>query len=60
MPKTSNTNGTPFLKGHGAGNDFIVLDATSGGVNPSEKSVEVLCDRRKGIGADGVLSCSSK
>lgn len=48
-------NGVPFLKGHGAGNDFILLDATSGGLNPSEKAVEVLCDRRKGIGGDGVL-----
>ena len=55
MPKPLTANGTPFLKGHGAGNDFIVLDATTGGVNPSEKSVEVLCDRRKGIGANGVL-----
>lgn len=55
MTKTFGESGTPFLKGHGAGNDFIVLDATNGGVNPAEKSVEVLCDRRKGIGADGVL-----
>lgn len=45
----------PFLKGHGAGNDFVLIDATGGGLNPSEKSVEVLCDRRKGIGGDGVL-----
>jgi len=55
MPKTQFDKAVPFLKGHGAGNDFIVLDATSGGLNPGEKSVEVLCDRRKGIGADGIL-----
>ena len=52
---SSTVAGVPFLKGHGAGNDFIVLDATLGGLDPSEKSVEVLCDRRKGIGADGIL-----
>ena len=48
-------SGVPFLKGHGAGNDFILLDAKSGGVNPTNQIVEQLCDRRKGIGADGVL-----
>lgn len=55
MFKPDTSDAVPFLKGHGAGNDFVVLDATSGGVNPNEKAVEVLCDRRKGIGADGVL-----
>lgn len=55
MTKSPTPIGAPFLKGHGAGNDFIVLDATTGGLNPSAKAVEVLCDRRKGIGADGIL-----
>lgn len=55
MPNQAAQNAVPFLKGHGAGNDFVVLDATGGGLNPSEKAVEVLCDRRKGIGGDGVL-----
>jgi diaminopimelate epimerase len=51
----STINGVPFRKGHGAGNDFILLAAILGGVNPSSQIVEQLCDRRKGIGADGVL-----
>lgn len=55
MTKSPTPIGAPFLKGHGAGNDFIVLDATTGGLNPSAKAVEVICDRRKGIGADGIL-----
>ena len=55
MTKDIAASGVTFIKGHGAGNDFIVLDATNGGLNPSEKAVEVLCDRRKGIGADGIL-----
>lgn len=59
MFNSASVDGVPFLKGHGAGNDFVVLDATAGGVNPNEKAVEVLCDRRKGIGADGVLRIAS-
>lgn len=55
LPAQLSQSGVPFLKGHGAGNDFILLDATNGGINPSDKAVEVLCDRRKGIGGDGVL-----
>lgn len=44
-----------FFKYQGAGNDFIVID---GRVSPPELSTEqiaVLCDRRKGIGADGLM-----
>ena len=41
---------------NGAGNDFIVLDAIK---NPeielNESIIRHLCDRRKGIGADGIL-----
>jgi len=55
MTFNSPNSAVAFQKGHGAGNDFVVLDATKGGLNPSEKAVEVLCDRRKGIGADGIL-----
>ena len=47
----------PFLKGHGTENDFVLLpdpDGTvHGDLDPS--LVERLCDRRAGIGADGVL-----
>ena len=55
MFKSDFSTGVPFLKGHGAGNDFVVIDAITSDRNPSEKVVEVLCDRRKGIGGDGVL-----
>ncbi|RYB94773.1 diaminopimelate epimerase [Nocardioides oleivorans] len=47
----------PFLKGHGTENDFVVLpdpDGTVHGDLPAER-VRALCDRRAGIGADGVL-----
>ena len=47
----------PFLKGHGTENDFVVLpdpDGTVHGDLPAER-VRALCDRRAGIGGDGVL-----
>jgi diaminopimelate epimerase len=44
-----------FTKHHGAGNDFLVLvDPGSTGPLPTEL-VRALCDRRFGIGADGVI-----
>ena len=51
----------PFLKGHGTENDFVLLpdhDGTvHGGLSPEAWSARVraLCDRRAGIGGDGVL-----
>jgi diaminopimelate epimerase len=47
----------PFLKGHGTENDFVLLPDHDGAVHgglPAER-VRALCDRRAGIGADGVL-----
>ncbi|MEA2661098.1 MAG: diaminopimelate epimerase [Chloroflexota bacterium] len=41
-----------FTKMHGCGNDFIVVD---GPVAIDAARVRALCDRRTGIGADGVL-----
>ncbi len=47
----------PFLKGHGTENDFVVLPDRDGTVHGdlSPERVRALCDRRAGIGADGVL-----
>ncbi len=47
----------PFAKGHGTGNDFIVLPDLDGTVHGDldPDLVRLLCDRRAGIGADGVL-----
>lgn len=47
----------PFLKGHGTENDFVLLpdhDASIHGALDLERVV-ALCDRRAGIGGDGVL-----
>jgi diaminopimelate epimerase len=47
----------PFVKGHGTRNDFIVLPDLDGSVHGDLDAALVadLCDRRGGIGADGVL-----
>jgi diaminopimelate epimerase len=44
-----------FAKGHGTGNDFVLLADPDGAVALSPALVRALCDRRRGIGADGVL-----
>ena len=44
-----------FTKMHGAGNDFVVLDATHGPLTLSEAQYRFLADRRFGIGADQIL-----
>ncbi|MDG5766537.1 diaminopimelate epimerase [Balneolales bacterium ANBcel1] len=47
----------PFVKMHGAGNDFVVVDGRSGEYPFEEirKITPHLCNRRTGIGADGLL-----
>ena len=40
---------------HGLGNDFIVIDNMNGRIILSAEQVVLLCDRHKGIGADGVI-----
>ena len=41
-----------FVKMQGLGNDFVVI---SGPAEPSADEIVAWCDRRRGIGADGVL-----
>ncbi len=49
-----------FKKMSGAGNDFIVIDKN---INPAfsldSKLIQKLCDRRNGVGADGVITISN-
>lgn len=44
-----------FYKYHGAGNDFILIDNRQDVFNPHSGLVQKLCDRRFGIGADGLM-----
>ncbi|MFI6325826.1 diaminopimelate epimerase [Nonomuraea sp. NPDC050556] len=44
-----------FLKGHGTENDFVILPDPDGELDLPATFVAAVCDRRAGIGADGVL-----
>ena len=44
-----------FAKGHGTGNDFVILPDPDGALPVTPDLVRRLCDRRFGIGGDGVL-----
>ena len=44
-----------FAKGHATENDFIIIDDPDGQIELSPGEVARLCDRRAGIGADGLL-----
>jgi len=44
-----------FSKGHGTGNDFVIIPDPEDRMVLTPKLVSALCDRRFGIGADGVL-----
>jgi diaminopimelate epimerase len=44
-----------FAKGHGTGNDFVILPDPDGLLDLRSELVVALCDRHTGVGGDGVL-----
>src|SRR2546421_1824328 len=44
-----------FTKMNGAGNDFVMIDNRAGEVRLQPEQIAEICDRHRGIGADGVL-----
>ncbi|NCT95013.1 MAG: diaminopimelate epimerase [Chitinophagaceae bacterium] len=48
-----------FYKYQGTGNDFVIMDNRAGQLVLSEQQVKHLCDRRFGIGADGLMLLNS-
>jgi diaminopimelate epimerase len=50
-----NGNMLRFTKMNGAGNDFILIDNRAGDVHLDRSEIARLCDRHRGIGADGIL-----
>ncbi len=44
-----------FQKMNGAGNDFVMFDNRDGSLHLAAKQIEQICDRHRGVGADGVL-----
>jgi diaminopimelate epimerase len=44
-----------FTKMNGAGNDFILVDNRAGQISLTTEQIVRLCDRHRGVGADGVM-----
>ncbi len=45
----------PFVKGHGLGNDYIVIDAADLAAPLAPGQIARICDRNWGVGSDGIL-----
>jgi len=51
--------GLRFTKYHGTGNDFILIDNRQNDVRLNKEQIKLLCHRRFGIGADGLMLLKS-
>lgn len=49
-----------FVKSHGLGNDYVVVDGARFGVRLTAERVRLLCHRNLGLGSDGVLEVSRR
>lgn len=49
----------PITKMHGAGNDFVVLDARGVRLESLNEFARWACDRHRGVGADGLIALQS-
>lgn len=50
----------PFYKYHGTGNDFICIDNRMNFFKPDKNHIANLCNRKLGIGADGLILLENK
>lgn len=44
-----------FVKYHGLGNDFVIVDMSCNSITDFSQAALQVCDRRRGIGADGLV-----
>ena len=45
-----------FFKGHGLGNDYLVMDPKDLTFELTPERIEKICDRNWGVGSDGILT----
>ena len=45
-----------FTKMNGAGNDFVMIDNRTGSLALDQSTIARLCDRHRGVGADGLIA----
>ena len=46
---------TDFIRAHGLGNDYLVMDVARLGFDLTRDRIRLICDRNKGVGSDGIL-----
>ncbi len=49
----------PFIKIHGNGNDFVLIEDLNDTRNLATEQIKFICERRFGVGADGLLLIKS-
>jgi diaminopimelate epimerase len=49
-----------FVKSHGLGNDYLVVDPAALPFELDAGSVRLICDRHAGVGSDGILALDSE
>jgi diaminopimelate epimerase len=47
-----------YVKSHGLGNDYIVIDPANVPFEVTPEAVRLICDRHRGVGSDGILLVS--
>ena len=45
-----------FFRGHGLGNDYVVMDPKALSFKLTPKNIALICNRNWGLGSDGILA----